>query len=372
MNRVAFAVLVAACTAQGAPPPEQKSTTRSTPNVIELAPEAERTFELRTRPVRRRAFGDRVTVFGELQLRDDAVRDVVAPARGFIDELPVTTGTRVRKGQLLALLRSAEAARTRAEVLVARAQREAADRELRRVQVVVRAGIRPQGEEDRARAAALVATARHDAALARLGALGFGLGIPADPQEVARLRLVAPSAGVVLERPAHRGGSADEGTLLYRLADLGRLWFVARLYERDAARLVRRGPVTLSLLAFPGETFRGKIEIVTGAVDPKTRSVPVRVRPLDGKGRLRPGMTGSAELPLATDEPVLAVPASAVQRVEGGWAVFLALGNGRYEVRGVRRGRAQGREVEILEGVREGEAVVSEGAFVLRTEAGRR
>lgn len=132
----------------------------------------------------------------------------------------------------------------------------------------------------------------------------------------------------------------------------------------------------ITLAALPGVKLRGTVEWVGGEVDAHSRTVPVRVVLPNEGGRLKPGMFATAWIGTGGEgEDVVAVPAAALQRMDDRWIVFLPQGgraSGEFEVRPVERGRDLGDEVAVLAGLRPGERVVVEGAFVLRAEAAKK
>ena len=173
----------------------------------------------------------------------------------------------------------------------------------------------------------------------------------------------------MLERRAVRGQTADPSQTLFRIADLAKLWLIVQAPEQDAVRLRDGAPADITLAALPGQRLRGAVDQVGREVDPHSRTVPVRIV-IPNSGELKPGMFATAWI--TTGEPgrrIVAVPATALQRMDDRWIVFLPLAPGRFEVRAVERGRDLGNEVAILSGLKPGERVVVEGAFVLRAEA---
>jgi cobalt-zinc-cadmium efflux system membrane fusion protein len=174
----------------------------------------------------------------------------------------------------------------------------------------------------------------------------------------------------VIDRDVSRGQMVEPAHVLFRIADLARLWLTVHAFERDAVRIAPNATARVSLAALPGRSFTGTVVLVGRRVDPDSRTVAVRVELDNTDGVLRPGMSATAWLPLGeAASMVVAVPAAAVQRVEEGWAVFLPRGEGVFERRQVGRGRDLGGEVEILHGLTPGETVVVEGAFLLKAEA---
>jgi cobalt-zinc-cadmium efflux system membrane fusion protein len=105
-------------------------------------------------------------------------------------------------------------------------------------------------------------------------------------------------------------------------------------------------------------------------VNSQSRTIPVRVDIANSEGLLRPGMSATAwVMPGSDSRVVLTVPAAALQRIEDEWVVFVPQSQERFEIRRVGRGRDLGGEVELLSGVKPGETVVVDGAFLLKAEA---
>ena len=123
--------------------------------------------------------------------------------------------------------------------------------------------------------------------------------------------------------------------------------------------------------ALPGRTFNGKIALIGQSVDADSRTVAVRIDLPNRDRLLRPGMSATAWLPVGEQGTLLAVPAAAVQRVRDRWCVFIPKDNRTFEIRPVGRGRDIAGEVEILSGLRAGDPIVVDGAFLLKAETER-
>ncbi len=137
-------------------------------------------------------------------------------------------------------------------------------------------------------------------------------------------------------------------------------------------RLLSGGHADVTLSALPGATFSGAVSRIGGEVDVTSRTVSVRLD-LAPDPRLRPGMAATAAVDAAASgEPVVTIPAAALQRLGGGWVVFVPDSEDVYQIRPVGRGRDLGSAVEILSGLSAGEAVVLDGAFLLKAEAEKR
>src|SRR5262249_14904816 len=159
---------------------------------------------------------------------------------------------------------------------------------------------------------------------------------------------------------------------LFRVADLATLWLTVHAFERDAVRLHAGAPAHVTFAAILGRTFDGAIALIGRSVDPQSRTVAVRIDLPNRDGALRPGMSASARLPVGDDEAMLlAVPAASLQRVRERWCVFVPKDERTFEIRPVGRGRDLGGEVEIVSGVRAGDPIVVDGAFLLKAETER-
>lgn len=334
-----------------------------------LAVDAEvlRDLKLTTFPAELRPGGEGVTALGELKVDENVYAEAGSPIHARVIRPIASPGQLVRRGQPLAELQSVEVGQARAQRIAAQARAELARKTLERKRGLAAERIVSQGELQRAEAAAAEADAELRAAEASLAALGVGGG---GAGSLSAFVLTSPISGTVLERLAVRGQSIEPSEPLFRIGDLSRLWLVVQAPERDVVRLRPGASAEVTLAALPGQKLRGTIDFVGREVDAHSRTVPVRIiLPNEGE-RLRPGMFATAFIETgAQGEQVVAVPATALQRMDDQWVVFLPRGEGRFEVRPVERGRDLRDEVAILSGLKPGERVVDEGAFVLRAEA---
>lgn len=348
---------------------ERAEEEHGSPDEGTLAVDAEvlRDLRLTTFPAELRPGGEGVTALGELRVDESAYAEVGAPIPGRIVRLIASPGQSVRRGQPLAELQSVELGQARAQRTSALARAELARQTVERKRGLAAERIVSRGELQRAEAAAAEAEAELKAADAAVEALGVGGG---GRGGLSGFALLSPISGTVLERTAVQGQAADPSRPLFRIGDLSRLWLVVQAPERDVVRVRAGSPADVALAALPGHKLRGTVDWVGREVDPHSRTVPVRLVLPNEDGRLRPGMFATAWIETGGQgQQVVAVPATALQRMDDRWVVFLPRGEGRFEVRPVERGRDLGDEVAILSGLKPGERVVDEGAFVLRAEA---
>lgn len=334
-----------------------------------LAVDAEvlRDLKLTTFPAELRPGGEGVTAPGELKVNEQAYAEVSTPIPARIVRLVANPGQAVRRGQPLAELQSVALGQARAQRTAAQARAELARKTVERKRGLATERIVSRGELQRAEAEMAGADADLRAAEAAVDALGVGSSEPGGPSGFA---LLAPISGTVLERTAVQGQTADPSRPLFRISDLSILWLIVQAPERDAVQVRTGSRTEITLAALPGQKLQGKVDWVGREVDPHSRTVPVRLVLRNENGQLKPGMFANSWIRTGDEgERVVAIPANSLQRIDNQWVVFLPRGEGKFEVRPVQRGRDLGNEVAILSGLKPGEVVVVEGAFVLRAEA---
>jgi len=344
------------------PPPDR--------NVVHVDPVMMRDLRITTASVESRSGREDVLLLGELAVDERAFAQVGVPVPSRVTQLLATAGDTVRAGQALAELTSPELGRARAEYLSARARLRLAEAALERKRALAAERIAPvrevQEAEQEAGGAAAALRAAH-------GAVGvFGVDPPTDDRDApSSLFLVrSPLTGIVIERTAVLGEMLDPAVPAFRVGNLSTLWLTVHAFERDAVRIARGAQARIAFAALPGQDFDGTVAVVGSEVERESRTVPVRIDIRNPTGVLRPGMSATAAVPVgAADAPILAVPVAAVQRVRNEWCVFLPMDPGTFEIRRIGRGRDLGAEVEVLSGLRAGDTIVVDGAFLLKAQA---
>lgn len=297
-----------------------------------------------------------VRLLGRVDYDESLRRDVTAWTGGRIDRLHVrTTGEQVRRGQTIATLYSPEVYAAHQDLLTARRQVE-----------------RLSAGSDIARTAAEAALSAARQRLALLGVPQREVDqLAAAPRPTDRVGIRSPFAGTVLERVATEGAYVQTGTVLYRIADLSRVWVQLEAYERDLPSLSVGQTVALELEALPGERFDGAVTFIDPTLDARRRVTRVRVEVDNADGRLRPGMFAEAIVrgSLGGERPrPLTVPASAPLFTGRRSVVFVEVpGQDRptYDARVVRLGPRMGELYPVVAGLADGDRVVVHGAFTL-------
>jgi RND family efflux transporter MFP subunit len=211
------------------------------------------------------------------------------------------------------------------------------------------------------------ATAQHGAASRRLEQAeslhGASTGRPAGSIDVR-----APLGGTVVKVEIVPGGFAETGKALVHIVDLDHLWLEGHVTETHVKYLEEPQGVWFSVPAFDEVFSLGPDDVVAvgGVLDARTRTVPLYMNVPNPRGRLRVGMFADVHVLMDAPHMGLAVASSAVIYESGLPVVYVALGGETFSRRAVRVGQRDGKSVEILEGLAEGERVVSVGAYAVR------
>jgi Cu(I)/Ag(I) efflux system membrane fusion protein len=203
------------------------------------------------------------------------------------------------------------------------------------------------------------------------------LGIPVDQigqLETTRrvqqtVAIYAPQDGVVATLPVREGMFVRPAMRVMSLADLSSVWLLAEVYERQADWVKVDQQAEVRLTYRPGEVWRGEVGYIYPSLDPKTRTLKVRLRFDNPEEALKPNMYANVRIFGGPRENIIVVPLEALIRTGRAERVIIALGEGRFEAREVQAGIESGEWVEILAGLDTGEEVVISGQFLIDSEA---
>jgi len=303
--------------------------------------------------------------------RDTKVNALVG---GVVRQVAVELGAPVTRGQPLTVIFSGELADAQMKYLSMQAMLNADHQKLERTQKLVALGAASRQELEEVMA--IHAGHETEVAAARQRLLLLGLG-PDDVSSlteashvVSELTVRAPAGGVVIARSVNPGQVVGAGQELFTVTDLGTVWAIGDLYEKDfdAVRVGSEATVTV-----PGSPLRGRVAYIDPRVDPASRTAKVRVEVPNKGGHLRLGMYVTLSFESRSGGQVTLVPRDAVQSVGNRSVVYVLVegDEGRFVERTVKLGAAVEDSVEVVDGVKPGEHIVTAGSFFLRAEAGR-
>ncbi len=294
--------------------------------------------------VQRGPIARRIRTIGEVDVAEDEISVVNLRFSGWVERIYADqTGQRVKRGQWLFSIYSPELVAAQKEYLLAHNTRG------------------PDNPLTRSAAERL-----------RLWNIPAGvLETIIEEQNVERsLVIKAPRTGYILHKNVVAGARVEAGRDLYRIGNLKKIWVTAEVYEFDAPWVELGQPATMELSFQRGRQYRGQVGYIYPTLNPKSRTLKVRLE-FDNPGvELKPGMFATVRIEAQRKKDVLHIPTEAVIHSGERDIVFVARGLGKYEPRQVVTGLVgSDHSTEVLSGLRAGETVVTSGQFLLDSES---
>jgi membrane fusion protein, heavy metal efflux system len=345
--------------------------------LVRLPPDEVIRSGMTVEPVKRTTFQTYRTFPGVVRPNENALANITTLVRGRVAEVHADLGQMVKSNQLLAVLQSGDLGFAQSAYLKARARRHVAEQAYQRAEYLYKEKVIGQAEAQRREGEMISVRAEAEEAHEGLRLLGM------DDKEIStlertqtirsRVPIVAPFAGRVIARDLTKGELVDIAHKLFVVADLSTLWVLGNVSEKDISFMQRAAavpnqPVEVHVAAYPDEVFQGTVSYVGDVIDIATRTMAVRLILDNSDGHLKPEMFATVRVSSEQASDVLVVPEAAIQHDRDRIFVFVQKERGVYEARTVRLGEKNGTFAEVLEGVQEGEVVVKEGAFTLKSE----
>jgi Cu(I)/Ag(I) efflux system membrane fusion protein/cobalt-zinc-cadmium efflux system membrane fusion protein len=321
---------------------------------ITIDPRRQQLIGVKTVAVERQQMQPTVRTVGVVRYDETRQADVNIRVEGWIRDLYVDfTGQPIEKGQRLFTFYSPDVLSTQQEYLLALTSRD-------QVQNSMIADVRDRADQ-------LVTAARQRLALWELPLEEIrALEETRQAPDVVTFR--SPVSGFVIDKQALKGLHVMPGQSLYRVADLSVVWVEADVYERDVSSIRQGATATITVDAYPGDRFSGRVIYTFPYLNETTRTNKVRFEFVNRGGRLKPGMYANVEL-RAANGMALVVPTNAVLDSGQEQVVFVAQGDGMFEPRRVKIGRRATDSIEILDGLKEGDHVATGATFFLDSES---
>lgn len=355
--------------AEGASSAEQKKEEgHSESEELTLTSEEAERAGVKVEALKAQAMGDEVVVTATIRPDADKLARVAPRIEGRITSAPAKLGDRVRAGQALATLDSVEVGEAHAAWVQAQSELRIAEADFKRAEDLVADEIIPRkdfirAQSDRDKAAASLRAAADKLRLLRGSAAG-------STGSVSTFAVAAPFAGTVIEKKATLGELASPSEPMFTVADLSQVWILADLPEAALARVRVGAGARVSVSAYPGETFAGRVDLIGAALDKDSRTVAARIVVPNADGRLKPEMFATATIEAggrtgAASREVLSLPDAAIVLMQGQPTVFV-YEQGAYEMRVIEPGERSGGRTVVKAGLKNGEQVVTEGAYALK------
>jgi cobalt-zinc-cadmium efflux system membrane fusion protein len=305
---------------------------------------------------------------GAVEYNDFKTTPVITQVGGPVSRVMVVQGERVRAGQALLYVASPDYSLLRSAYIKARDAFQLADKFYRRAQDLFEHHAIAQADLEQAQSNRAQAQADFESSADAIRILGI-----ADPETIVtkppspEIPLYSPVAGEVVDRMCSAGQLLAAGaTQCFTLSDMSSVWILVNIYQNDVAYVHVGDPVTIGNESYPG-VVHGKIEYISPALDPNTRTLQARVAAPNPGERLKKEMYVTADVQAGVIPNALFVPNSSVLRDDQNMPyVYLQTGKTQFARRGVTLGESQNGKTQILTGLQANDQVVGDGSLFLQ------
>lgn len=361
------------------------------PGVVEVAEAAQKNAGLETLTAVVQKLPATIEVTGSVAPDESKVGHVRALARGVIERISVSLGTRVSRGQVLATYDNIELGELVGSYLgavgalrQAEADLQVKQRALERAQELIKLEAVAQQTLDLRRAEyrsaeAAVGSMRAGVSKVEEQIHRFGL-TDADVRRLSSAEgdghrtashsaLRAPFAGVVTKFDVSNGELVGPDRELMTITDISTVWVLADVYEKDLGKIRPGTDVKVRVDAYPDRTFQGRLTYISDVIDPESRTAKVRCVVDNPSGDLKLDMFAKVSIGTTDNRDMLAIPLAAVQQIDGRAVVFVKRDTTTFERRNIELGQTAGELVEVRSGLRPGDVIAGKGSFYLKTAA---
>lgn len=336
---------------------------------LKLTPEQSINITLKTTKVIQRTITPTLSLNGRVVENARRSYSAGSVVEGIVQSVEVVTHERVKKGQILARVRSNTLGQAQTDYLDALAKYQLARAERDRINALRRDNIVPESrwlQVDNDYKRARIALEQRQRLLSLIGLSEAEIHTLKDrPGKLAAFELISPIDGLVVEIKVESGQALSAGETVFRVIDVSALWVEVSIPVADLPGIELNAIARVSVVARPGKAFEGRLESMGGKVDERTQTVMGRIAVENPEGLLRPGMYAQIELDGAAHKG-LALPASAVFRMGDQSYVFRVLGQDKFEPVAVQIGLETGGWVPLRAGLDEGVEVVHSGVAELK------
>lgn len=313
------------------------------PGTVKISPDVVNNLGVRTAKAHRDNLYSLIQTVGYVGYDEDQLVHIHPRVNGWIEKLHIkASGDPVEKGQPLYDIYSPELVNAQEELMLALDRKS--DRLIRAAELRLKALRVPQEVID---------------------------SLKKSDKVKQNITFYSPQGGVVDNLVIREGFYVKPGSTIMSIGTLEQVWVEAEVFERQASQVAVGQAVTMNLDYLPGKKWQGKVDYIYPALDPRTRTVRLRLRFDNEDDLLKPNMFAQVRIHSESSEKTLVVPKEAVIRTGQSNRVVLALGEGRFKSVSVKVGRYDERSAEILSGLADGEEVVTSAQFLIDSESSK-
>ncbi|NOH97410.1 efflux RND transporter periplasmic adaptor subunit [Vibrio sp. 99-70-13A1] len=311
------------------------------PGTIKIDPSVENNLGVKTATVSREALSPLIDTVGYIAFDESQLWQINVRISGWVEKLHINAvGEQVKKGEVLFTLYSPELVKAQEELI-------SAYKTNRKGMI--------KGATDRL--ATLGVDRNQIKAIARKG------------KASQTIEVKAPADGVIASLNIREGGYLSPAQAVISAGPLDEVWVDAEVFERQSHWIKKGNLASMTLDALPDGEWKGEVDYVYPILDPKTRTLRVRLRFSNPLGQLKPNMFANVTLKPVSNSEVLTIPRSSVIRSGGMTRVVIAEGGGKYRSARIEVGREAANNVEVLSGLKQGDSIVTSAHFMLDSES---
>ncbi|MFT4155892.1 efflux RND transporter periplasmic adaptor subunit [Parafilimonas sp.] len=307
---------------------------------------------------------DALTLSGQVSFNENNVIKVFPRSSGQVTESKVTLGDKVKKGQVLAVIRSADVAGNYADLSGADADIAIAKREMENQQSLYQNGIASEKDYNEARQ-------NYQKALSAKEKIQSSISINSGTRSSASgvYQLVAPIDGYVVEKKVNAGDfiRSDMGDNLFTISDLKNVWIWANVFEADIARVHEGDNVEVTTLAFPNKVYTGKIDQVSQVLDPENKAMKVRISLSNAGLTLKPQMFAKVTVATRQSQQALCIPFSSLIADNGKNYIISYYANDSLKVNPVNLLQVSGSKAFISGDIKPGDKLITKNQLLIYT-----
>lgn len=320
---------------------EDLSGEQEAPGTVTIDPSVENNLGVKTANVARQQLSPRIETVGYIAFDESLLWQTNVRVAGWVEKLYINAvGEKVKKGDVLFTLYSPELVKAQEELLNA-----------------YRTGRKGLVKGATERLVTLGVDRAQIKSITRRG------------KASQTIEIKAPADGVIASLNVREGGYLSPAQAVISAGPLDNVWVDAEVFERQAHWMKAGSQATMTLDAIPGTEWQGVVDYVYPILDPKTRTLRVRLKFPNPNGDLKPNMFANIALQPVTDDAVLTIPKSSVIRSGGMTRVVLAEGNGKYRSARIEVGREADEQIEVLQGLKQDDKIVTSSHFMLDSES---
>lgn len=368
-----FGFIYFGCGSKEEPKSEETQTKQS--EAIHLSIESIKQIKLETEIVSLQPFEGNLIIPAKIIANQDNEAQIGSLVKGRVSEVLVRIGDYVKAGQILMYVEGLEIGEIKSGYLKSKANFEFSKADYERHKSLLDQNIGSKQSFYEAESEFQKMSAEFQAEDKKIHSIGLsdeealnGKNNSNDEHISGKLAIKSPINGTVIDRNVVIGQLVDETTTGFKIINTNSLWIDGQIYEKDLPKINQKINVNFSTTTYPDETFSGRIIYIGQIVNEQTRTITIRGEFANLTNKLKLQMFGELKIPVGANAKVFMISDEAVVKESGMEYVFVQISDTTFEQRKILTGTSFNNRIEIREGLKAGEKVVSKGVFYLKSE----